>query len=79
MLQPLKSSESKDPDVTLITVHLISVDRDSTGEIFGKQVFGREVYYQLKNGANISHDKFLEIIEKNVRSTLKDEHNINLI
>lgn len=60
-------------------VQVLFHNRDSTGEIFGKQVFGREVFYQLKNGANISHDKFLEIIEKTVRSTLKEEHNINLI
>lgn len=53
--------------------------RDYNGEIFGKQVFGREVYYQLKNNANMSHDRFLEIIEKTVRTTLKDEHNINMI
>jgi hypothetical protein len=64
---------SLEPSVTEI------IRKDSTGEIFGKQVFGREVYYQLKNGANISHDKFLEVIEKTVRTTLKEDHNINMI
>lgn len=53
--------------------------RDNLGEIFSKQVFGREVFYQLKSSSNMSHDKFLEVIEKTVRSTLKDDHNINMI
>jgi hypothetical protein len=64
---------SSEPSITEI------IRKDSAGEIFGKQVFGREVYYQLKNGSNISHDKFLEVIEKTVRTTLKEDHNINMI
>jgi len=55
------------------------IRKDHTGEIYGKHVFGREVFYQLKNSNNMSHDKFLEVIEKIVRGSLKDEHNINVI
>jgi len=53
--------------------------KDSSGEIFAKRAFGREVYFQHKNGGNISHDKFLEGVEKTLRTTLKDDHNINML
>ena len=54
--------------------------RNSNGEIFARKAFGREVFFQYKNNNNnMSHDKFLEGIEKTVRTTLKDEHNINIL
>eukprot|EP01113_Clastostelium_recurvatum_P028769 TRINITY_DN3474_c0_g1_i4.p1 TRINITY_DN3474_c0_g1~~TRINITY_DN3474_c0_g1_i4.p1 ORF type:complete len:612 (-),score=109.36 TRINITY_DN3474_c0_g1_i4:24-1769(-) len=54
--------------------------RDSSGEVYCKRVFGREVFYQPKPAnATVAHDKFLEAVEKTVRNTLRDDHNIAML
>eukprot|EP01112_Ceratiomyxa_fruticulosa_P005905 TRINITY_DN1671_c0_g1_i4.p1 TRINITY_DN1671_c0_g1~~TRINITY_DN1671_c0_g1_i4.p1 ORF type:complete len:668 (+),score=122.64 TRINITY_DN1671_c0_g1_i4:69-2072(+) len=67
----------QDPNISQIIL------RDSSGEVFCKRVFGREVYFQPRpsssSASNLSHDKFLESVEKTVRSTLRDDHNVSLL
>lgn len=52
--------------------------RDHCGGIYCRKIFGKEYYFQQWNN-NISHDRFMELIEKTVRSSLKSDHNINLL